>query len=261
MNKMYMYLPESKTTIEVGSDIPLRLLKHRVPSLQTSTDENDLTISNRVIEADFVFEGIDNTDYYLIQHEIYPLFIREKPYYIYFQRMPSIMYRVLCEPFKTDKFGVNGAGSFTLNFHVQGGYGRSRGTTLSPFTFDTELWQIGMGIPHEDLKYSFKENIFRVYNAGHVTIDPDKKHELIIALKCEGLPRIKNHTTGSLYQFNKAMKYSDKLVLKGIKTYLNNDLVSKYSNHKVIKLAVGWNDIEISGCANPEASFDFPFLY
>lgn len=222
---------------------------------------NGHKFGTKAISVRLLLKARDYQDYHMAEEEINDMIFQDEEYYIFSSLYPGVKYLVEPQPFKPSRES-NIVGIFEFDYEVVKGFGESRGSTLDPLTFDTELWQTGQGILlGEDMQYKHKTSTFKIYNAGSLGIDPEKRHDLIITLTCEGSPRIWNKTTGTAFQCNKYLKKSDKLVLKGIHCYINNNLSSRDGNHVVIKLKPGWNEFEISRCTNIDISFDFPFLY
>ncbi|MBC1470781.1 phage tail family protein [Listeria seeligeri] len=227
----------------------------------------DGSIPGTVSFSPFVFsvqcnlQALDISDYHLAVKEIYEFLFQRESYYIWSNQMPGIRYEVYPKPFdfsrETEKVAL-----ITLEFVVFKGYAESRGTTLDPLTFETNKWQIGMNIQNaEDNTYVFMENKFRVYNASSEMINPLRRHDLDIALTAVGNLRMTNLTTGDTFQYNKALKKSDVLLISGVYPYVNDERCGRETNHGIITLAKGWNEFEINGVTNVNIAFNFPFIY
>ncbi|WP_099224120.1 phage tail family protein [Listeria costaricensis] len=213
------------------------------------------------IQVTAYLQALDISDYHLVARELYQFLFQRESYYIWSETMPGIRYHVFPKPFDFDRQSERVA-LFTLEFDCFKGYGESRGTTLDPLTFETELWQIGNGLVNpEDLRYTFSDALFRVYNASSDRIDPLMRHELTIAISGKGCPTLTNKTNGSSFALNRDLRHSDRLVIDGIYPYLNDDRCGKDSNHGVIQLEKGWNQFELTGLEEQRIAFAFPFIY
>jgi hypothetical protein len=219
------------------------------------------TFSMRTVTANFFFQGTDLYDFELACRSIWRFFYQREPYYIRSTAMPGIRYRVSPKPYDPSRINVITM-TFSIEFDLISGFAESYGTTLDMFTYDSELWQVGMNLPSEDLQYVFSGvNQFSVYNASDIKIDPFQRHQLEIALTCVGTPTIQNLTTGDVFSMTTAMSSSDTLLIDGVDPYLNNVRCGRQTNHGVITLEKGWNQFSITGCYNPVIAFNFRFLY
>lgn len=206
------------------------------------------------------FKGYDLTDYDLMLLDIERQFYIQDEYYIRSSRNPSIRWLVRPKTTTSNLFAING--EFTFEFEAIRGHGESIGTTLSPQTYDSELWQLGQGLPNGiDLIYTHTTSSFSLLNAGTLEIDPRKHHLLDISIKCVGSPQIKNKTTGDVFKYNKTLKLSDTLLLTGVYPMLNGVHCGRDTNHGLIRLVSNWNDIEVTGCSNLTVTFNFRYLY
>lgn len=107
-------------------------------------------------------------------------------------------------------------------------------------------------------KYVFEENNFSVYNAGNVEIEPESMYMNIIVSGVNGQLEIKNSTTGQLFKLEKPFKGI--LELKGMSTKMNGTNIFRDTNKRLINLAVGKNDFEVTGNFK-DITFDFKYYY
>lgn len=107
-------------------------------------------------------------------------------------------------------------------------------------------------------KYVFEENNFSVYNAGNVEIEPESMYMNIIVSGVNGQLEIKNLTTGQLFKLEKPFKGI--LELKGMSTKMNGTNIFRDTNKRLINLAVGKNDFEVTGNFK-DITFDFKYYY
>lgn len=107
-------------------------------------------------------------------------------------------------------------------------------------------------------KYVFEEDNFSVYNAGNVEIEPESMYMNIIVSGVNGQLEIKNLTTGQLFKLEKPFKGI--LELKGMSTKMNGTNIFRDTNKRLINLAVGKNDFEVTGNFK-DITFDFKYYY
>lgn len=270
--KMFIFVPSTGETKEISSKCNYHFLRHDLspPQNEGIFKENDGTdgsvyagqrLLQRMIRCDFVFEGSDIYDQYLIEREIHELFFLDEPYYIYFGRMPGIWYQVIPDNLTITKFGPRN-GEFSIEFNNFDGFGKSRGTTLDSFCFEDELRQIGMNLPNgEDIPYIFTGNRFRLFNAGNLNVNPECRHELVIALTCIGTPTLTNVTNGTSFKYNKNLSKADVLLLDGVHAFLNDKKCGRDTDFGYLKLNKGWNEIRLDGCSSITIAFEFRYLY
>ncbi|KGL44130.1 phage tail family protein [Listeria newyorkensis] len=285
MNEMYIYKPDTGEQITVSKDtIGVDFLSHLLSSPEVETEfinlaghdgmiDTDGTFESRKIICHFVTQAKDLHDFYLKQQEVYGLFFDRKGYYIRFKRMPGIQYMVKPLPFDITKANFK-TGKFDIEFNVFRGYGESIGTTLSPFTTDSELWQTGQGLIGTEFEYSFATNRFKVFNAGDFDVNPNF-HDLLITItgKSEnglrpddfasntGGMQLYNQTTGDRFIYYPALNEGEVLTIDGVYPKLNGIESGRSTNHELISLRKGWNAFEILNASRLNVSFDFPFLY
>jgi Phage tail protein. len=225
--------------------------------------DNGTTFDLRTIEADFLYSGTDRWDYALAMREVWAELFDYDPYYISWSRMPGLRYLVHCKPFEFTKIANLRSGTFTVQFEAFRGFAESLGRTdIDPINMQSDKYQlIGQGFPMgEDLIYHHTESSFRIFNAGNVRINP-RFHFCLISIKGTGIPVLVNHTTGDVFQYYSELAAGDELTIDGVYPKLNGVSCGRDTNHGLIGLAPGWNDIEMSGLMNPESTFGFYFLY
>lgn len=270
-----LYINKSGTEIALSENVDLKglhFLDLTVQSPQlTATyltnagldgeiDVGEAIFGPRTVQANFYYEGTDIVDFELATHEIWKFFFQRDPYYIRSSLKPGIRYKVRPKPYDPTRLSV-GSMTFTLEFDLPSGFGESLGTTLDMFTYESDLWQIGQNLAVDrDLQYVFNTSSFSVFNASDIKIDPVQHHLLQIAMTCSGTPTIANKTTGDSFSMTSVSK-SDVLLIDGIYPYLNNVHCGRNTDHGIITLDPGWNEIEITGATNINISWLFRFLY
>ncbi|MHC9533137.1 phage tail domain-containing protein [Dellaglioa sp. L3N] len=213
------------------------------------------------LDIKFKLKAHDNYDYHMILREANDILCGNKPYYIIHEKSPGMMYAVDSCDISRSRTSANRA-DVTLSFNIYKGFSESLGTMLDMFNYDAEKWQIGQNLPNgEDLQYVFQRNSFSVYNASSFEVNPLMGHQLDIALTCEGMPTIRNVTNGSSISFKKQVTKSNVLLLNGVYPYLDDKRCGRNTDHGIIKLAKGWNNIKITNANNVNIAFNFHYLY
>lgn len=211
--------------------------------------------------VDLIVEAKDLVDYHLMVEELDRLIFQDMPYFIWSDMYPGRRFCVTPIPFERDREYYKVA-KIHIEFDLFKGYSESKGTTLDPFTYDSELWQVGMNLPNgEDLPYIFTSNSFKIYNAGNIEVDAARLHECSIVMSAVGSPVIQNLSTGDEFRYLKNLKKDDVLLLDGVHPYLNNAKCGRDTNFGYLRLKQGWNDILVSGCTNINIAFAFRYLY
>ncbi|WP_242305802.1 phage tail family protein [Bacillus cereus group sp. BfR-BA-01451] len=217
----------------------------------------------RMSQANCFFMARDSYDYVLLRNEIFKIFASKEYFYLIDVREPGIRSYVRAQSFDPQQV-ISKAGMFQVTFESPRTYRESVGKTTDPFTFDSNLWQIGQGLIAEDTKYTHNTTSFRIYNAGSVTIDP-RSFPLKITYK--GISNnlsIKNVTTGNLWSYTgSTASENDVITLDGVKSYRTGiGSIFKDTNWGLITLKDGWNDFILTGTAGSfEIKFDFRFYY
>ncbi|WP_312498297.1 phage tail family protein [Bacillus luti] len=211
--------------------------------------------------AECRIEAKDNADFELLRDELKRILFSREAFYIVRDQMPGFRRLVKCKnPLAFARSERHG--KITIDFISSASYWESVGTTMSPFTFDSNLWQLGQNLPAEDLIYKPTTTSFQIYNASDVEIDP-RKLPLIIRIRgaTNGLT-ITNRTTGDVFKLNIPTAAGDTVELNRVRVFKNGNTVFTSTNRKVIKLAPGWNDFIVSGTSGAfQIEFDFRFYY
>ena len=220
------------------------------------------TYGPRSIRAKFKVKAVDTHDSQLLRNDIFQLFFSHKTFYLISKYEPGKRWKVKTAASFTPSRINHVMSEIEVNFVCNDTYAESIPTTLSLKEWDADLWQWGMGIEWEDYNYTHTDNNFVIYNAGNVTIDPrfmDLKIT-INAFAAEYL-EIKNTTTGDVWRYNQAANIEDTLIIDGIRTTYNGLSVFRDTNKKLITLAPGENNFEISGSTYFTMKFEFRFKY
>ncbi|QXJ66603.1 phage tail family protein [Enterococcus faecium] len=201
-------------------------------------------------------------DLVLQKTELRELFTRELEFYLIYSKEPGKKYRVVYDSIDDERKGVIYT-RYTVNLEAIKGYSESIATTLTDFNLEEE-WQFSQGLVAEDYKYTHQTSHFIIYNAGSFEIDP-REHYLRIALEgeSEGNVTIFNKTTGDRFIYYPSLSTSlgQTLVLDGVIPKLNGVSCGINTNHGLINLVEGVNEIEIQNITRVKSSWDFRFLY
>lgn len=221
------------------------------------------TYDVRTMTAQCKMTAVDAYDYELLRNELFRVMDSKEAFYI----VRDI------EPGKRWLVKYNGSysltqkaqrGKFDIEFISFYPYSESVGGTMDPFTVDSELWQVGMGLIDDDESqiYTHTKTNFRIYNAGDVEVNP-RKHDLLITFKGPSTSlKIKNTTTGDEWSYSETTASGDTIKLYNIKSLKNELSIFSKTNRKLITLAPGWNDFVISGTTGAfTISFDFRYRY
>jgi phage-related protein len=250
----------------------IKLLTYSIssPSVRVVTEEIDgrdgyvevdTTYDGRKIRASFFMQAVDRHDFPLLRNEVFRIFSTKELFYFH-EPNQKRRWLVRSNGFEIEKYPPR-IGSFEIEFSSPSPYAESVGTTLDPFTFDSELWQIGQGlIESDDLKYVHNTPSFRIYNAGGIDIDPRVLPLKITFVGASTNLAITNETTGDTWTYNGTTQATDTITLDGVRSLKNGASIFGNTNRKLITLKSGWNDFTVAGATGPfEISFDFRFYY
>jgi hypothetical protein len=98
----------------------------------------------RTLSGSFFMSANDFLDFPLLRNEIFKIFASKEPFYLIDDREPGKRWYIKANTFSPKQ--VITLGEFDIEFFSPSAYAESIGTTLDPFTFDAELWQIGQGL-------------------------------------------------------------------------------------------------------------------
>lgn len=213
----------------------------------------------------FFHRGADVKDYRLMKQQLRGMLHRRTPFYVVHSDMPGIKYAVYCEENAITNIGHK-YGTFEVTFTVYKGYSESLYET-NQYDKTSDKWQFGNGLlVNDDIKYKHNTTSFKIFNGSSDTIAPfPHRHKLIIKLNVNAPKGFKliNRTTGDVFEYKKAIKSNQQLIINGVYPTINGKRVGIDTNHEWLSLAPGYNDIEIIGTdiTEPTAEFIFPFIY
>lgn len=216
------------------------------------------------LELNFIFSGVDIKDYHLFKSKLRSIVYQREPYYVWHSDMPGKKYAVLPSATEIeDLYSRNG--KVTLKFTVFKGYSESLKDT-SQFSLSSGDWQFEGGLLSDDeIKYKHTTTSFKIYNGSTDTINPLLRHKLKVLLNLNAPKgfKIKNTTTGDVFEYKKAIKSNQRFTLDGVHPFINNKRVGIDTNWQWLTLDEGFNDIEIIGenISNVQTQWIFPFIY
>ncbi|ERL63768.1 phage tail domain-containing protein [Schleiferilactobacillus shenzhenensis] len=222
--------------------------------MNSSFDSRDLT-------TQWIIYSADEEDQQLAYQAMQRWLMQRGPLWVCFSNSPGYKYLVRPKPF-TPTYNSERDMIVTIVFNNFTGMRESVVNSTVLKQFGEGVWQYGMNLPNaDDAAYTFSSNQFRVWNPSDVSIEPLlQRHQLTITVKGSGTPTITNETTGDEFAYSRDIS-GGTLELRGVDPYFNgiNDGIN--SDHGVITLAKGWNEISVTGATVSECSFDFPFVY
>ena len=273
--KTRVYLAFSDEIVELTNNSYLRLIDINIgmPVAKNEFVEfsgtNGKRLSNSAFDAfpitlSFDIRSREQSMFELVlqKTELRELFTREPEFYLIYSKEPGKKYRVVYDSIDDERKGAIYT-RYTVNLGAIRGYSESIATTLTDFNLEEE-WQFSQGLVAEDYKYTHQTSHFIIYNAGSFEIDP-REHYLRIALEgeSEGNVTIFNKTTGDrfIYYPSLSTNLGQTLVLDGVIPKLNGVSCGINTNHGLINLVEGVNEIEIQNITRVKSSWDFRFLY
>lgn len=224
-----------------------------------------INYDKNVINAKFLLHFDDWYDYKLAKHDVFRLFNQRAVMRIRTDAEPAIVKYVVPTTFDITPIGDGyHDATFTIPFDNPSGYKYSLVRSDNLYTYDAEMWQVGMNLPNgEDLSYTFTDSNFKVFNASDIVIDPYyQNHDLKLIINFTGDKlTITNKTTKTSWSYQKTAVKTDNIVLDGITATLNGNPASVNTDYGNITLASGWNDISVTGATDMQITFSFPFIY
>lgn len=219
------------------------------------------------IKSRIFFRSKNIYNFNLFRNEIFRLFASQEPFYITTNREPGKRWKVrVASKYEIEPKGNGTYGVFEIIFKSASAFVESVGTTLSPMTFKSGLWQFGQGLSTELMQYVHRTTSFRIFNAGDVMINP-KDFPLLIRFRgsSENL-KITNKTTGDEWSWTGTTtgdsKTGEVIQLKDVRAFKGVNSIFSRTNFKLINIAIGWNEFELTGVTGDfYISFDFRFYY
>lgn len=247
-------------SIVIGMPVP----KNEFTSFQGSVGQRlvNHSFDSFPIMLDFDLKVSTLDDLVLRETELRELFSREAEYYFIYSKEPGKRYPVSLDSISVTKKAFF-MSHFTVSFNVFKGYAESITSTLSDFSLNNE-WQFSQGLVDGDYKYTHETSRFTIFNAGSFPVDPREVY-LKITLQGEsgGNATIFNRTTGErfIYFPEFSTNLGQTFTLDRVYPKLNGVSRGIDTNHGLITLVEGINEIEIQNVANVKSFWDFRYLY
>ncbi|MEH7246458.1 phage tail family protein [Neobacillus niacini] len=209
----------------------------------------------RTINASFYQKAVDSEEYASKRHDAFRIFRSNEPFYVIESRNPNKRWLVkVATPFQPDQRQLYGF--FDVEFTAINPFAESIFTTLDPSANAAQI----TGLGSRAVNYKHTTATFEILNDGDIEIDPRAVPFAITFTGASTNLKIKNLTTGDVWQYTGNSAGSDKVVLNGIRATKNGLSVFRDTNRKLITLAPGWNAFEVTGATSPfEISFDFRY--
>ncbi|WP_239746461.1 MULTISPECIES: phage tail domain-containing protein [unclassified Mammaliicoccus] len=211
------------------------------------------------------FDGWDESDAYLAELKLREIFASRERYVVISSQMPGIKFPVEYVSINQNLEQIPFL-EFEITLKVHKGYSESLYET-NQYDKTSDKWQFGNGLlVNDDIKYKHNSTSFRIFNGSSDTIAPfPHRHKLIIKINVNAPNgfRLHNRTTGDVFEYKKALKSNQQLIINGVYPTINGKRVGIDTNHEWLSLAPGYNDIEITGTniTQPTVEFIFPFIY
>ncbi|WP_121605512.1 distal tail protein Dit [Virgibacillus sp. Bac332] len=219
------------------------------------------TFGPREITCEYKAIAYDTADFPLMRDEIFRMFRSDEAFYLIEKREPGKRWLVkVSNTFQLEQAYVYG--DFSVTFICNKGFAESIATTATPYEWDVDMWQWGMGLDWDNHQYDHTENNFTILNSGDIAVDPRYRDlKITIQANAPSYLELINHTTGDNYKYNGSLDLNDTLLIDGIRSTKNGFSVFRDTNKKLITLAPGSNEIEVKGATVERILFDFRFYY
>ncbi|MED3974617.1 phage tail family protein [Priestia megaterium] len=224
------------------------------------------TLGARAMSVTFHIRAEDAYDFPLIRNELFNKLNGLEFVYLVDKREPGKRWKVKVESNYDTAPTAMVFAAFDISFTSDSPFSESIGSTTDPFTFDSNLWQIGQGLVGDNLTYSTTEKNFQIYNAGNVTIDPRFIHTpLTIEVTCAQTSTsitlsLTNNTTGETWSYTGATTAGQVIQLKNVETLSGGASVALKTNYGLLTLKPGYNDISRNSGIS-KVSFIHRFYY
>ena len=212
----------------------------------------------------FGIDGLDQESVDIAEQRLRSIFNRRNHYYLTHSQMPGIKYLV-GNPDISQEIKDFSAIELEMNFPVVKGYSESLMTT-DDFSLNSDYWQFGNGlVTDQDIAYIHSKRKFKIFNGSSDTVTPIHRHHLIIKMNVKA-PNgfiLHNKTTGDKFEYKKAIRDNDTVILNGVYPFKNKKRCGIDTNWEYITLAPGYNDFEVlgDGVIVKEIKFTFNYVY
>lgn len=276
VNNKWVKIIDNKGTFDITQEISrIQYLDFVEDDVQISTNTTEIKGTDGVLVGSstfqpfkltlrFAYVGYDIKDYHLFKTRLRAIIFKRKAYYIVHSDFPGRKYAVVPESISyEDKYGRNG--EVSISFSCVKGYSESLKDT-SEYSLKDGTWQFENNLlSNDEIKYKHNTSYFKIYNGSSDKIDPHVRHDLKIIINIDAPNgfKLKNVTTGDVFEYKKPIKKNQTLTLQGVHPLINGERVGVDTNWKWITLEEGFNDIEITGTniGQNTTQWIFPFIY
>lgn len=197
-------------------------------------------LKERPITAFLQFEISDGTSITTYNRHLSGLFNPREQYYLVMDEDPSIRYGVrISNGYEIDELSWED-GKFEIEFIM-----------FNPLRESINL-----------VKKSFTISSFNFKNGGNQLIDMTKQAETEITFKGSSTNlTITNKTTGDVWKYNGNTTSLEIIKLKGVQAFKGSLSIFGQTNKKLITLAVGNNEFEVTGATDFELNISTRFYF
>lgn len=225
------------------------------PSYETEIEsvlgmEGSVSLGKRLnplnLEARFIVQSPNYIESLVKRDEIYNLLNGTETFYVGETKQPYKRWLVeSTEEWSPDRINQRTL-EFTINLVALSGRAQSIGTSIQTETFA----HLDVPVNQNDYR-NIRATRFRIYNPGK-PIDPRSINDhLKISMHGESNNlQIKNLTTGDVWQYNGSTNANQTIVLEGIRSTKSGLSIFRDTNKKLISIAHGWNEFEVTGSPN-----------
>lgn len=228
---------------------------------------NNTAMKTETIKANFILHYRDYYHLKALRHEIYSTFMTGQEMRIRTDAEPMMVEYVRAKSFAIEPSSPGSLQSLvTIEFENAKGYKYSRYRS-DELDDDWDTFDLATDVIQLD-KSAFiinNQQSFTIINPSDYPIDPYfHNDDLIIRVKTEGhLVSITNVTTGEHYEWSNSdsQPHPKELIIRGVNSYLNENLVDAWTNFATISLAKGENNFRVNCSGTFEITFSYPFKY
>lgn len=222
--------------------------------------------NSRMIPAKLWYKAYDRLDYKLLRNELFAGLSPFNEFYVVDEDVPGIRWKVSVRDISPTRINQTTA-EVAVVFYCPKGIAESVAMTLDQFTEDSGDWASGMGLETDVNKqdYTHSSEMFAIYNAGNVVVDP-RESELAITIRATngggGVLKLRNMSTSEEWTYTGPLNAGDVVTINRMQSKRNAANIVGLTNLNLISLAPGTNSFVISGINQGfEISFNFRYLY
>ena len=212
------------------------------------------------IKVYFDFRAIDRDHFFSLRNDIFKILRGKEWFYLIDNVEPHRRWKVVCRSFEPQR--IWSIGRQTVEFPLISPYAESTNDTSVPIEWG-QGWYWGQGLEWGSDSYTYTTSDFIIKNYGDEEVDP-RFMDLKITFKgASNNLRIRNLTTGDDWQYSGTTTANDTIIIDGIRSTKNSLSIVRETNRKLISLAIGDNNMRITGTSGPftiSVEFRFPYV-